>query len=80
MALLIGHFRIPKNLTFKKGYVQNISCETEFGLHDNNSFHVKWLCSYPRFKTETCGNSEMAYYLHTLTYILTQLIEKDLFF
>ena len=32
--ILIGHFRVPKTLTFKTRLVQILSCENEFYLHD----------------------------------------------
>ena len=42
--------------------MQNFSCENEFYLHDNKkSFSEERFCTWPRFKTEACGISEMAY-------------------
>ena len=44
--------------------MQNLSCENEFYLHDNKkSFSQERVCTWPRFKTEACGISEMAYCL-----------------
>ena len=58
--LAIGHFRVLK--TLKRGQVQNLSCENEFSLHDNKKlFTQERFCTRPRFKTEACGISEMAY-------------------
>ena len=43
--------------------MQNLSCENEFYLHDNKkSFTQERFCTWPRFKTEASGISEMAYY------------------
>ena len=43
--------------------MQNLSCENEFYLHDNKkSFPQERFCTWPRFKTEACGISEMAYF------------------
>ena len=42
--------------------MQNLSGENEFYLHDNKkSFSQERFCTWPRFKTEACGISEMAY-------------------
>ena len=39
----------------------NLSCENEFYLHENEKlFPYQRLSTYPRFETETRGNSEMA--------------------
>ena len=47
----------------KWGQVHNLSCESEFYLHENDkSFSNQRLSTYPRFDTEARGNSEMAYY------------------
>ena len=44
--------------------MQNLSCENEFYLHDNKkAFTQERFCTWPRFKTEACGISEMAYSL-----------------
>ena len=41
--------------------MQNISCENEFYLIDNKkSFSQERFCTWPHFKTEACGISEMA--------------------
>ena len=43
--------------------MHNLSCESEFYLHENDkSFSNQRLSTYPRFDTEARGNSEMAYY------------------
>ena len=58
----IGHFRVPKTLTFKmRPGAGNLSCQNEFYLLEN----VKWfpyqrLSTYSRFEAEARGNSEMA--------------------
>ena len=44
--------------------MHNLSCENEFYLHDDKkSFSQERFCTWPRFKTEACGISEMAYCL-----------------
>ena len=44
----------------KQGQVQNLCCENELHLHENEkSFSHQWLCTEPRLETEACGNSEM---------------------
>ena len=64
------HFRVPKTLTLKRGQVQNLSCETKFYLHDNKkSFTQERFCTWPRFKTEACVISEMAYWSQQLVNI-----------
>ena len=51
-----------KTSLLKRGQVQNLSCENEFYLHDNKkSFSQERTCTWPRFKAEACGISEMAY-------------------
>ena len=48
----------------KRGQVQNLPCENEFYLHDNKkTFSQERFCTWPRYKTEACGISEMAYLL-----------------
>ena len=43
--------------------MQNLSHENEFYLHnDKKSFSQERFCTWPRFKTEDCGSSEMAYF------------------
>ena len=57
----ISEFQKPSLL--KRGQVQNLSCDNEFYLHDNKkSFPQYRFCTWPRFKTEACGISEMAYF------------------
>ena len=59
------HFRVPKLLTLfdiKRDQAQNLSCENEFYLHNKKSFSQERFCTWPRFKTEACGISEMAFY------------------
>ena len=42
--------------------MKNLSCENEFYLHDNKkSFSQERFCTWPRFKKEACGISEMTY-------------------
>ena len=54
--------------------MQNLSCENEFYLHDNkNSFSQERLCTWPRFKTEACGISEMAYLITAFNHCLVFL-------
>ena len=58
--LAISEFQRPSLL--KRGQVQNLSCENEFYLHDNEkSFSQERFCTWPHFKTEACGISEMTY-------------------
>ena len=53
--------------------MQNLSCENEFYLHDNKkSFSQERFCTWPRFKTEACGISEMAYSI-TRQSVISQL-------
>ena len=52
----IGHFRVPKPLTFKMRLGAQPFLENEFYLQENER-----LTTYPSFETETRGNSEMAY-------------------
>ena len=55
-----SEFQKPSLL--KRGHVQNLSCEDEFYLLDNKtSFSQEKFWTWPRFKTEACGISEMAY-------------------
>ena len=57
----ISEFQKPSLL--KRGQVQNLSCENEFYLNDNKeSFSQERFCTWPHFKTEACGISEMAYW------------------
>ena len=54
--------------------MQNLSCANEFYLNDNKrSFSQERFCTWPRFKTEACGISEMAS-LHTV-YMYQSLLE-----
>ena len=59
----IGHFRVPKTLTFKMrlGAQSFSSLEMSFiCMRMKNDFHIKRLSTYPGFDTETRGNSELA--------------------
>ena len=57
----MSEFQKPSLL--KQGQVHNLSCENEFYLHDNRkSFSQERFCTWPRFKKEAWGISEMAYY------------------
>ena len=63
---IIGHFRVLSKTphSLKRGQVQNLSCENEFYLHDNKKlFTQERFCTWPRFKTEACGISEVAYFV-----------------
>ena len=56
--------------------MQNLSCENEFYLHDNKtSFSQERFCTWPRFKTEACGISEMGYY-NTHLHVALQNISR----
>ena len=59
----IGHFRVPKTLTFKMRLgAQPFFSENEFYLRGNEKwFPYQRLNTYPRFETEARGNSEIAY-------------------
>ena len=42
--------------------MQNLFCENEFYLHDNKKlFNQERFFTWPLFKTEACGISEIAY-------------------
>ena len=60
---LIGHFRVPKTLTFKMRLgVQPFLWKWVY-LHENEKwFLYQRLRNYPRFETEARGNSEIAYW------------------
>ena len=61
---LIGHFRVPKTLTFKmkQGAQPFLKWEWNLFLHENEKwFPYQRLSTYPRFETEAPRNSEMAY-------------------
>ena len=60
----IGHFRVPKTLTFKMRLGAQSFYKNEFYLHENEErFPYQMLSTYPRFETEARGNSEMAYWI-----------------
>ena len=43
----------------KQGQVQNLCCENELHLHENEkSFSHQWLCTEPCLETEACANFE----------------------
>ena len=50
MAQSLGHFRVPKPLTFKTGQLQNLSCKNEFYLQENEE-KQKHLISYQQLRT-----------------------------
>ena len=61
--LTIGHFHVPKNLTFKtrlsaKAFLLKIS---SLCLRMKRSFSYRWLHTKPCFDTEAWCNSEMAF-------------------
>ena len=67
----ISEFQKPSLL--KRGQVQNLSYENEFYLHDNKkSFAQERFCTWPRFKTEACGISEMAYFFYSCIIFLNK--------
>ena len=53
----MGHFRVPKTLTFKTRQVQNLSRENEFYLRENklDDFHIKITSSH---SSSLCKGSE----------------------
>ena len=61
-SISIGHFRVPKTLTFKMRRGAQPFLWNEFYLHENEKwFPYQRLSTYPRFEIEARGNSEMAY-------------------
>ena len=61
-AGLIGHFRVPKTLTFK----MRLGAQPFLWKWVLYAWKWKWfpdqrLSTYPRFETEACGNSQMAW-------------------
>ena len=72
---LIRHFRVPKPP------IANLSCENEFYLHDNKkSFSQERFCTWPRFKAEACGISQMGYWLVAKFEFASKLQSKLLYF
>ena len=52
---IMGHFRVPKPLTFKTRQVQNLSCENEFYLHENKRSFISTTSSH---SASLCKGSE----------------------
>ena len=59
----IGHFRVPKTLTFKMGLgAQPFLCKWVLFAREWIMISHQRLSTYPRFETEALGNSEMTYW------------------